>query len=268
MNVLSILCVSFPELLLVVLTTLITAGYKDALNFKDTKNIYRVLLSAIILTIFSVAFRPFFPLLIYNVILAIFLYPLIIYIVFRHKISSHKILPIVMGVLLSIATLIIGEAIVVSSVLKIFNISLETTHINDLLRITISLPVRAFQVLVIIILSKVRNINFSTLKLSTEDLIQTILFGLLIISSMISVETGLKNINRDYKTITTLIVNICIIVLFSTWIIYRLFKLKNRSLISRKIHDFELERIKSLLDEGYTDHAIELIEQTLKERGK
>ena len=85
---------------------------------------------------------------------------------------------------------------------------------------------------------------------------------------MISVETGLKNINRDYKTITTLIVNICIIVLFSTWIIYRLFKLKNRSLISRKIHDFELERIKSLLDEGYTDHAIELIEQTLKERGK
>ncbi|NSW91623.1 MAG: hypothetical protein HPY74_13280 [Firmicutes bacterium] len=263
MTIRSIIFVGFPEMLFIVLTTLTTAGYKDALNFKDMKNIYKILLSSALITIVSVTFRSFVPLLIYNVILATFIYPLIIYAIFR-----YKLFPIIMGVLLSLVILVIGESIAVSSILKILGISLEITYSNDFLRILVSLPVRVFQLLGIIILSRVRNINFYALKLSTEDLIQTILFGLLIISSMISVETGLKNIERDFKTITTLIVNICIIVIFTTWMVYKWFKLKNRSLISRKIHDFELERIKSLLKEGYTDHVIELIDETLRERGK
>lgn len=225
-------------------------------------------LSTIFLTIISVAFRPFIPLFIYNVILAMILYPLVIYFVFKRELNPKKILHIIIGVFLSIVVLIISESILISSTLKIFHISLETAYNNDIVRILISLPVRTFQVLVIIALSKIRKISFYSLKFSTEDLIQTVLYGLLIISSMISVETGLKNIERDYKTITTLIINVFIIVLFSAWIIYKLFKLKTHSILSRKIHDFELERIKSLLKEGYTEHVIELIEQTLKERGK
>ncbi|NLC68610.1 MAG: hypothetical protein GX754_07485 [Clostridiaceae bacterium] len=263
MSVVSILCVSFPEEILVVLTTLIIAGYKDALNFSIRKNILKLLLTSIILTVISVAFRPFLHLFIYNVIIALVFYPIVIYFIFKHNIFQAFI-----GVLLSIVVLIIGEAILLSSTIKLFNISLEIAYSSDIIRFLISLPVRIFQVFVIIILSKVRNIKFHAIKLTTEELVQTILCGLLIISSMVSVEKGLKNIKRDVATITVLIVNICIIVIFSAYLIYRIFTLKNHYVISRKIHNFELERIRNLLKEGYTDHVIELIEETLNERGK
>lgn len=263
MSVLSILCVGFPEETLLLFTILVTAGYKDALNFTSVKNVLKLLLASILLTIPTVVIRSFVELYIYNVILGLIIYPLPIYIIFKQKL--HKIF---IGVLLAVLVLILGEAVTVTPILQLFSIPLEKAQNSDLIRILLSLPVRTVQLLVIIILSKVKNISFHALKLSTEELIQTILCGLLIISSMISVEKGLRNITRDVATITVLIVNVCIIIIFSAYLIYKIFSLKSHSLISRKIHDFELERIRNLLKEGYTDHVIELIDETLKERGK
>ena len=85
---------------------------------------------------------------------------------------------------------------------------------------------------------------------------------------MINIENGLKNINKDFNTMSILIVNILIILMFSLWMIYKIMQLRKKTILDQKIRTVELERIKKLLSEGHSPHVINLIDTTIKGRKK
>jgi len=263
MTVTSIILVSFPEMLLILITTLMIAGYKDVFNFKDKKNIWKLSASVLLMLFASVFPRAILPVVTYNFILMLILYPLIITLVYR-----SRIMPTILGTLLSLAIIVIGESTLFSMSLKLFNLSLQQVYSDDFIRFVITLPIRLLQVIVIVVISKYKKINFITAKLNIDEWIQIMLYALMTISSMLSIEKGLKNIQKDYFTITSLIVNVLIAVIFSTWTIITIFKKRKKTLIDKKIHDFELMRIRQLLSKGYTEHVVKLIDATIEERGK
>lgn len=263
MSITSILLVSFPEAILIVISTLTIAGYKDILNFKEKKNFLKLFLCSLIMIIFSVVCRAILPLATLNFILMAALYPIIIYSIYHYRVA-----PTILGVIVSLVVLMLGEAVSITTLLKTIGLSLESVYLSNILRVLFSLPTRLFQLITIIIMCKLRNINLSFIRLSLNEWFQIILFSFVILSSMFSIESGFKNIDRDINTITKLIVNIFIAIIFSFWMILNIFRVKKRSKINEKINTFELKRIKNLLLEGHTEHVIKLINIKISGEGR
>ncbi|HHV98311.1 MAG TPA: hypothetical protein GXX36_01855 [Clostridiaceae bacterium] len=263
MSVTSILLVSLPEMILIVITALMIAGYKDILNFKDKKNIWRLFIASSLMCLFSTIGRMLFNSITTNLLVMMVLYPLIVYLVYRYNIIST-----ICGVLVALVPLLLGEAIFVSLLLKITNMPISQVYASNLLRIAFSLPIRICQLLAVILISRLKNYNLSMVKLNVDEWIQVVLFVLMISSSLSSIESGFNNLNKDYNTIIKLIINVLIAVLFSSWMIYCIYKIRRKSDIDKRINYFELKRIKKLLEEGYTDHVINLINIKLHEEGK
>jgi len=261
MSIWTILFVSFPEELLIVLTTLVLIGYKDFLNFKKSENIFRLLFSVILMVIFACTGRMLLPSISLNSLVSFIAFTLILTITYRIRLLSSFF-----SILTAFIVIIVGESTLLVAIMKLFNISLQVFLTNDAIRILVTLPERLLQIMIILIISRIKNTNFNKISLSIDEWIQISLFSMVIIGSMISIEAGFKNINHDHYTITNLIINICITISFSAWTIYKIFKIRKKTIISNRIRDFELKRIKKLLIEGYTNHVIELIDSTLKER--
>ena len=194
MSLLSILFVSIPELVLLVITTLTIAGYKNVMNFRDKNNLIKLLLTAVLMVISSTIGRAVLPLVTLNFLVMLLLYPLIMISIYR-----HRVLFTILGFLFSLVILIVGEAVFVSIFLKIINISLQEAQSSDILRILSTVPVRVLQLFALISVCRVRNISLSVTKLSLDEWMQITLFGFMIISSMISIESGLKNLSNNFK---------------------------------------------------------------------
>ena len=260
MSVVSIVFVSLPEAILVFIIILTVAGYIEALNFRDRKHIIKIFFASVFSVIFSVALRSFLPLATLSFVIMFLLYPIIMLIIFRSKLLST-----ILGTVLAFSIFIIGE-LICTIFMNIMNFSLSQVYSNDAMRIFISLPTRIIQIIAVIIICRIKNISFKMDRLNAEQWIQLILFIFMIVSSMVSIESGLNNINRDTKTIVYLMVNILIALVFSSWTVYNIFRLRKKNLIDEKIRNIELERIRKLLAEGCSEHVIELIDLTLMKR--
>lgn len=263
MSVTSVLLVSFPEMLLIVISTLTIAGYRDILNFKEKKNLINLFLCSLLMTIISVACRAILPSATLNFILMAVLYPIIIHCIYRYRIIST-----ILGIILSLIIIILGESIFITILLKVTGLSLETVYASNILRLLFSVPIRLSQLLVIALACKLRRINLKFVQLSVHEWIQITLLALMILSSMFSIESGFKNIKRDVNTIIKLIINVFIAIIFSTWMIISIFRIKKISKVNQKINNFELKRIRKLLIEGHTEHVIKLINTKLNEEGE
>jgi hypothetical protein len=263
MSLVSIIFVSFPEELLIVATTMALAGYKDLLNFRQKENLFKLLISASLMVAASVILRSVLPSLTMNAIIMLPVFYSIIILVYRHRPAAC-----IPGFILSMLVLTLGDALFTSLLLKILNLSLKQVHQNDFLRILVYLPKDAVQILVLVFILNKKNINLQFKKLSLGRIIQLALFSLLLVQSMFSIEIGWKNIDRDFNTILILLINVLVVILFLLWVMLHIFRLEKKSEIDKKIYNFELERIKKLLQEGQTSHALKLIDLTIKQRGK
>lgn len=263
MSVSSILLVSFPETVLTIVSALIIAGYKDVLNFKEKKNIIKLFTASSIITLCSAFGRQVFNSITINLFFTINIYLLVICFVYRHKIAAT-----ICGVLVSSIPVLLGEAIFVGIFLKVANILISHVYANNILRILLSIPVRTCQILVIIFICKLRNIDLRSIKFNINESIQIILFILMILSSLLNIESSFLSITRDYQAILKLIINLIITMSFSGWLVYSIIKIRQKSEISKKLNKFELKRIKKLLEEGCAEHVINLINIKLDEGGK
>lgn len=262
MSLLSILLVSLPEEILFVVTTLTVAGYKDVLNLKEKKNFIKLMLASILMVLISASCRLLLPLSTFSSYAMLVLFPMVIILVYK-----QRFLPSILGFLLSITVLVICEAALLSPFLKLLKITLQDVHSSDMTRILASIPVRALQLLVAVIICRIKDISLSTVKLTIEEWIRIALFGIIILSSMVFIESGLRNLQHDSKTMLHFIINICVAVLFCSWMFCSIFKLRKRRQIDEKIRNFELQRIRKLLAEGHTKLVIELIDTTLNNKG-
>lgn len=261
-SVWSMLFVSFPEELLIVLITLAAAGHRDVLNFKNKKNILKLLTSSSVMVVSTVLCRSFLPSATLNFILQFVLFYLIIITIYR-----YRIFVCIPSFFLSISIIIISEALFVSPIMKLFNLSLQHIYENDFLRILVFLPDRISQLIVILIICRLRNISLSVLKLKRDQYIPIIFYFLMVISSMTTIESSLKNPSNDFATTFKLLINVIFAIGFTFWAIYNMFSLRKKILIKENIHDIELHHVKQLLEEGKTNYAIELIDFTLNEKG-
>jgi len=258
LSLFSIIFVSYPEDILILIITLAAAGYKDVINLKEGKNLIRLLLTSLAMTITTVAFRAFLPYFTYTFVVTLLLSFFIIIASYRYKPLSCFL-----GFLLSALILLVAEVLVYGVVLNLLGISIETVHSSDIYRLLASLGTRILQIACIFIILKIRNFKLQYVRLGKDEWIQIILFILMILSSLYTIEKGLRNVNSDYGTIINLIINICILLIFSGWMIFKIFKIRKRTIIEYKVHDFELNRIKKLLLQGKVNHAIELIDLSL-----
>ena len=263
MSLVSILFVSFPEELLIVATTMAFAGYKDLLNFRRKENILKLLLSSALMVAAAVTLRSVLPSVTFSALLVIPLYFIIIILVYRYK--PVTCIP---GFVLSMIILFFADALFVSLFLKVMNLSLEQYLKSDLLKILSSLPKDSVLVLVLVFISYKKNIRLRFKKLSISRLVQLALFALLFVQSMFSAEKVWKSVSRAYNSTFILLINIFIVLFFLLWLFFYIFKLEEKSEINKKLNNFELERIKKLLKEGQSSHAVKLIDLTLKQRGQ
>lgn len=262
MSITSILLVSFPEELLMLLTSLVLIGNRESLDFRNKKNFFKLLIASSIMTACAVIGRSLLPYTTANFILQLIIFYITFIVMYRYRIPASAL-----ATVLSFLTVAIGEVLILGPTLNLLNISIEQVYSNDFFRILISFPARFFQILVIALVCKKKEINLSMVKLSIDEWVQVTLFCFMVISSMVSMESGFRNINRDFGTILKLIINICIAIIFSCWMAYKIFKTKKESVLKQKIRKFELQRIKKLLLDGHTEHVLQLIELALKERG-
>ena len=263
MSILSIILVSFPEELLLVTITLAAAGYKDVLNLRVRKNLAKLLLTAAVMTITTVSIRSLLPYFSYTAAVTLTLMFFIIVIAYRFKPISCFL-----GYLLSVLILTAGDMIVLGIGMSLLQIPLETLYSSDFLRIIFSLPTRFLQIISIILIIRMKNLKLSFVRLRFDEYIQVILFLLMIFSSVYTVERGFGNLKNDFGTILNLIVNTVILVIFSAWMIVKIFMIRKRNLINKKVHDIELNRIKKLLEQGHTNRVIELIDLSLNSKSE
>ena len=262
MSVWSILLVSFPEEILVLVTTLAAAGYKDVLNFKRRKNVILFLSALILMVASAVGGRAVLPSATANFFLQALLFYLIIICIYK-----YRVIACIPSFLLAISVLVIGEAVFGSICLKLLNLTLDDVNSIDLIRVLVTIPIRLSQIAVVVIVCKIRNINVHINKLTTGEWISIITYCITVVLCMISIEVGVRNLNRDFETIIKLLLSVVIAVLFISWMIIKVFGMQKKITINENMHDVELYHVKKLLEEGRTEYAIELIELTLKDRG-
>ena len=260
MSVVSILFVSLPEAILTFIIILTVAGYSEALNFRDRNHIIKLFSASVFSVILSVALRSFLPLATLGFVIMFPFYLIITLFVFK-----TKFLQTILGNIFSFLIIVIGD-LMTAGFISILSFSLSEVYASDPLRIFLSLPARIIEIIAVIITCRIKNISLKVDKFSANQWIQLSLFCFMIVSSMISIESALSVINRDTKTTLHLMINILIALVFSSWTIYNMFKLKKKTVINEKIRNMELERIMKLLNEGCTEHVVELIELTLMKR--
>jgi len=261
MSLISIIFVSIPESILILITTLVAAGYKDVVSLKNKRNAVKLITCTLIIALSAVFIRTFSTNITHNAIITFTATFFIIIAMYRYKPISC-----LMGYLLAMIVILVSEGVVMGVVMNLFSITVEQVFSSDLTRILLSLPNRFLQISTIFIILKIKSFNLKYTKLTPDEWIQTVLFILMIFSSLFTIEKGARNIHNDSGIITNLIINTCILVLFSGWMIFRIFSLRKRTVIGRKIHSLELSRIKTLLKQGRTDYVIELIDLALNNR--
>jgi hypothetical protein len=258
LSLFSIIFVSYPEALLIVLITLAAAGCKEVLNFRESKNLIRLTLTTLANVIMTVAFRAVLPYFTYTALVTYSLSFFIIVIVYRYKPLSCFL-----GFLLGVLTVMAGDVIVYVGILNFLGVSFETIHASDFLRLVASLGGRVLQLSALFVIIKVKNFNLQYVRLKSDEWIQIVLFMLMVLSSAYTIENALRILHTDFGAILNLLINTLILVIFSAWMVVKIFKIRKRTAINKKVHDFELNRIKKLLEQGQTDHVIELIDLAL-----
>jgi hypothetical protein len=258
LSLFSIIFVSYPEALLIVLITLAAAGYKEVLNFRESKNLIRLTLTTLANVIMTVAFRAVLPYFTYTALVTYSLSFFIIILVYRYKPLSCFL-----GFLLGVLTVMAGDIIVYVGILNLIDVSYEVIHANDWLRLFASLGGRVLQLSALIVIIKVKSFKLQYVRLKFDEWIQVILFLLTILSSSYTIEKAVKSMQNDLSNILNLVINTSILLIFSAWMIVKIFKLRKRTILEQKVHNFELNRIKKLLEQGQTDHVIELIDLAL-----
>jgi hypothetical protein len=263
----SALLVSYPEELLIVLIALAAAGYRDVLNFREKKNLIKLLLSVSLMVVSAVVGRVLVPSITLNSIIQAGMFYFIIIVVYR-----YRLLPCAIGLILSLSTLIGTEAIFGSMLTKIFHLQLSQLYPHLIAAILFSFPDRVVQILTLVLICKKKDISFKIEKLSLNELIPIILYCLMIISSMFSIENGISimvtnsNSGSLNTTLLSLTLNIGLAVIFCSWLIYNIFKVRERVALKDEMHDFDLQSILQMLLKGQVDHVIELIKQQLRDR--
>lgn len=260
MTIWSFLLVTLPEVLLIVATAMSFTGYADLFNFKYRSGVLKLLYTALAGSVIIALSRAYAPAAIINLTIVAVSFPLLLLIVYRRSFFTTFL-----GYVAAQITVLVPEAFSSVFMLKLLGLTYEQGLADDFFRFIVTLPVRLCQLMALLLICRAKRININTGGIPRDELIKQLLFGLMIISSLISIESGIKNLDSDFNTMLHLIINIILITLFSSWTVFSIFKLRKRKAIDEKIRDFELKRIKKLLSEGYTDHVIELIDSTLKE---
>jgi hypothetical protein len=257
----STLFVSFPEELLIVIITSAAAGYKEVFNFKSINNVLKLLVSTSLMVLCSIIVQFLIPSFTIGFMVQSVIFFTIIISVFRYNAVSC-----ILGFLLSSAVIIISEALFASMIIKLMNISELDVRSNSIYLFLFSIPDRLMQILTMIVIAKVRKISLRITKLSIDEVVPLILYCIMTISSMFCVEVSIWNKSNSVNSTVFLILAVLITVLFSSWLIYKIFVVKKNSMMKDKMHEIELEHVKQLLAEGKTDYVIELIELTLREK--
>lgn len=261
MTIWSILFVSFPEAILVVLTVLALTGYKDALNFKKIDIVLKLLLTASLFVAFIVFSRTISIMVAQAIILNLIFMYLLFAIVYR-----VNLLGLLLGVLLVMIISIVGDGVSFAFSKVFFNFGLEQVFKNDFYRFAIALPARLLQIILLYIVCKIRVLNFSIVKMSISEILKIILFFFILISSIVSLESVLRNSSNDILVLGKLCINILITFIFSFWIFYSMSKLQKKEYLKDSMKNIELQHIKQLLEEGKTDYVIQLLDQTLNDK--
>jgi hypothetical protein len=209
----------------------------------------------------SVLLRSILPSITLNFIIQLVVFYLIIIAIYRYNVISC-----ILGYVLSIAIYIMSEALL-ALVMNLFSMSVEDIYSSDIIRVLASIPERVVQIFSIVVICKLRNINLRVEKLPLKDFMSIVFFCGMIISSMISIESGILSKNNGIYIKCNLVINIFVAFVLCSWLIYSIFKLRKKLHIKENIYDVELHHIKQLLEEGQADHAIELIDLTLRDRG-
>lgn len=263
MSMWSVLFVSFPEEILFVIITLSAIGYKEVLNFKKAQNVMKLLLASSIMVLSVVITHSFVDLITFNGFIQILMFYLAIISVYR-----YKILNTLLGHAFSYVVLIFGDVISVVISTQVLGVSLEAIYADDLTRLLVSLPTKIVQVAAILIICKLKKIDLKLFSVKFDDFMSAGMYLLIIISSALSIETAIRNSSNNISDSIRMGVYTFIIVMFSTWLIFKFSKLKKNEFMKDNMHDVELHHIKHLLEEGRTEYALELITQTLEESKK
>jgi len=258
----SALFVSFPEELLIVLITLSVAGYRDVIDFKDKNNLAKLLGSTSLMVISSVAGRFLLPSVTLNSIIQAIIFYLIIVVIYKYNPFSC-----LAGFMLSLTLLVVSEAIFLSLSLTFFKLTPFQAYSNTLFAVLFSLPDRIIQIAALIVICKKKDLRLRFEKLSISEWISIALYCLIIFANMFSLEIGFSIIQSSgSKIILSLILNIGMAIIFSSWLIYSIFKVRQKVILNEKMRTFELMSIRKLLSEGHIDHVIDLIDHELISR--
>ncbi len=261
MSVWQILFISFPEELLIVITTLAIAGYKDVLNFKDKKNLFKLLISTTLLVISTVLGRTFLPFLALNTLIQIFVYYLIIILVYR-----YKFIACIYSLFFSILIIFIGETILFYLPPVLFNISLTQIVQKSFLRFIFTLPTRILQIIVVFLIFKIKNFNTTLIKLSKKEFLNMIIFLSIFLTNMYLIENTLKNSPIDSSPEINIMISISITGIYFIWLLYNIISLRNQVKLKNKLRDFELNAIRKLLTEGNAEKVMSLIDIALNRK--
>ncbi|MCX8129727.1 MAG: hypothetical protein N3I35_06470 [Clostridia bacterium] len=256
----SVLFVTVPEQALMLITCLLVAGYKDVFSLRVEKNIVKLLGTVILMVISSILCLRFIDNSNTTKSIALgIMFLMIIYTVFRY--SFFKCLG---GLLVSSIIVIIGEAISYSIILSILNItSIDVYNFSTFSMVLISSPTRILQLVFLYFLLHSKKIKIEINKPSKNEIVLLSFCIAIIIMNMYQIEHFIT-ISRTKEDTLLMFMNAICTTGFSLFCLMKLTSMEKKMVYQHLMHDFDLHRIKQLIEEGRTDYAAELIDLTLK----
>lgn len=258
----SALFVSFPEELLILITTLVASGYKNFTNLRLKSNIAKMLIATSLMVILSLTVNVFFDLS-FRFLINTAIFYLIIALTYRKKFSSY-----ILGFFLSLTVLTVSTFIFAPLFLHISGLSYEELYNSTFYKFIFSIPDRIFQTVALLAICKAKNINLKVIKFFAIDFVAIIIYYLMIAGTIFLLfEHMIYSDISNVKLALGVIINLTVVIGSSFLFINRIIDLRQKIYLKETQHDIELDHLKKLISDGQVDHAVDLINETLSERG-
>jgi hypothetical protein len=255
-----LLFVSFPEELFLILIVLAMAGKKEAFDFTKIRNIFLpIMMSVCFITVTEAAnylgVQDTYKLLLIFVTLFASVF-------FVYRINIGICL---LSCALSVLVIIIAESVFLTLIAYSFDMMLDQMQRNTVVKFVCTLPERILQITVLIILLKFKSVPVKRFdkKLEVKDWMIIGLFVIAMISNMKSIESGIKQLHYDPLNLAILISNIIIMIILTVSLVYKVILLQKKVTLKAGMHNVDLFHIRTLIEEGKSDYAIQLIDMTL-----
>ncbi|MCX8131870.1 MAG: hypothetical protein N3I35_17455 [Clostridia bacterium] len=258
-----ILLITIPEEFFVLTICLSVSGYKDVFNFRKSGYAAKFIVTILLMTACCVIY-------VLNMegsntikfLVLTFINLIIINVLFKHNIAKY-----IGGLIVSSIIIIIGESISLIILSKIFNLAANQVYHSIIYVTLLTLPTRILQIGTLYCICHFKKIHIEVKSLTKSEVLLLLPCILIILMCMYQIEYlfNIEQVKSNKETII-LLINAFITILFSAFTVFRLMRIEKKLLFESYLYNFDLSRIKQLIEEGNSGYAAELIDLTLKER--